>query len=244
MKTKKCKYCGEEVAKNAKRCPKCGGKLAVNPIVAIILFLILVPIVYNVAMKISGGREYVDSQLNNSDDNSNYTDDSTDYTDYSGSTDYITQSRKKTLVDSIQSYISAATVAINDWEFGSMSDSSKSYYIPVNNNSSKSCIDLAKGGIDPFGEWDEAYVVVNYDPNNYSFNYYFTFRDKAGYGMELTKSDDISYSGEDIKNPAPSKVSYDEIKKQKAGTGTENWILDAYSCKVSEVTASNKISIK
>ena len=239
MKTKKCKYCGEEVAKNAKVCPKCGGKLAVNPIVAIILFLILVPIVYNVAMKVSGGREYVDSQFSNSDDNTG-----TDNTDYGASTDYVTDSKKETLVDSIQSYISAATVAINDWEFGSMSDGSKSYYIPVNNNSSKSCIDLAKGGIDPFGEWDEAYVVVNYDAENYSFNYYFTFRDKAGYGMELTKSDDISYSSEDIKNPAPSKVSYDEIKKQKAGTGTENWILDASSCKVSEVTASNKISIK
>ena len=27
MKTKKCKHCQEEIAKNAKRCPKCGGKL-------------------------------------------------------------------------------------------------------------------------------------------------------------------------------------------------------------------------
>lgn len=27
MKTKKCKHCKEEIAKNAKRCPKCGGKL-------------------------------------------------------------------------------------------------------------------------------------------------------------------------------------------------------------------------
>lgn len=27
MKTKKCKHCQEEIAKNAKKCPKCGGKL-------------------------------------------------------------------------------------------------------------------------------------------------------------------------------------------------------------------------
>lgn len=27
MKTKKCKHCQEEIAKSAKRCPKCGGKL-------------------------------------------------------------------------------------------------------------------------------------------------------------------------------------------------------------------------
>ena len=26
MKTKKCKHCKEEIAKDAKRCPKCGGK--------------------------------------------------------------------------------------------------------------------------------------------------------------------------------------------------------------------------
>lgn len=29
MKTKKCKHCQEEIAKSAKRCPKCGGKLGV-----------------------------------------------------------------------------------------------------------------------------------------------------------------------------------------------------------------------
>ena len=27
MKTKKCKHCQEEIAKSAKRCPKCGGKV-------------------------------------------------------------------------------------------------------------------------------------------------------------------------------------------------------------------------
>ena len=30
MKIKKCKYCQEEIAKNAKRCPKCGGKIQVR----------------------------------------------------------------------------------------------------------------------------------------------------------------------------------------------------------------------
>lgn len=29
MKTKKCKYCQEEIAKSAKKCPKCGGKLGI-----------------------------------------------------------------------------------------------------------------------------------------------------------------------------------------------------------------------
>ena len=30
MKTKKCKHCQEEIAKSAKRCPKCGGILIAN----------------------------------------------------------------------------------------------------------------------------------------------------------------------------------------------------------------------
>lgn len=47
MKTKKCKYCQEEIAKNTKRCPKCGGKLGMPGWVKIliIIFIILVCIV-------------------------------------------------------------------------------------------------------------------------------------------------------------------------------------------------------
>ena len=38
MKTKKCKYCQEEIAKNLKRCPKCGGKFGLpNWVKAIII---------------------------------------------------------------------------------------------------------------------------------------------------------------------------------------------------------------
>lgn len=47
MKTKKCKHCNEEIAKNAKICPKCGGKLGIPTwvkvliIVAIIFFCVV-----------------------------------------------------------------------------------------------------------------------------------------------------------------------------------------------------------
>ena len=42
METKKCKYCQEEIAKNAKRCPKCGGKLGMPGWVK---FLIIVGVI-------------------------------------------------------------------------------------------------------------------------------------------------------------------------------------------------------
>ena len=47
MQTKKCKYCKEEIAKKAKRCPKCGGKLGMPGwckfliIIGIILFCLI-----------------------------------------------------------------------------------------------------------------------------------------------------------------------------------------------------------
>ena len=145
-------------------------------------------------------------------------------------TRYITQSRKKTMVDSIQSFISAATTAVNEMEFGSMSDSTKSFYIPVSNKQEDSCISLEKGGTNPFGEWDETYVVVNYDADNFSYNYYFTFIDKSGYGMKLTKSDAILTNGGDIKNPPP--VAKADLTKQKAGSGVKNYILTTTKCSV------------
>ena len=116
-------------------------------------------------------------------------------------TRYITQSRKKTLVNSIDSFITATTTAVNNNEFGALSDSSVLYYIPVSNVENNSCISLEKGGTNPFGDWNVTYVAVHYNPDKFSYDYYFTFYDKAGYGMDLIKSDNINTSGSDLKNP-------------------------------------------
>ncbi|MBR4262467.1 MAG: hypothetical protein IKQ35_03805 [Bacilli bacterium] len=98
--------------------------------------------------------------------------------------------KKDSLLDSIDSIIMATTTGVNDNEFGPLSNSENLYYIRVDGN--KACVELEKGITDPFGNFEEAYVVVHYDPNKYSFDYYFTFYDDAGYGMPLTKSDNIS----------------------------------------------------
>ena len=136
-------------------------------------------------------------------------------------TKYITQSRKKTLVNSIDSFITATTTAVNNNEFGALSNEDKIYYIPVSNDATKSCISLEKGGTDPFGNWVDAYVVVNYDATKYSYDYYFTFNDDAGYGMALTKSDAIKPSGDgQIVNPVPeaaTKLTWDKSAKKFTG---------------------------
>lgn len=48
MKTKKCKYCGEEIAKKVKKCPKCGGKYGL-PVWAKLLIVLGVILVFVVA---------------------------------------------------------------------------------------------------------------------------------------------------------------------------------------------------
>ena len=156
-------------------------------------------------------------------------------------TKYINQSRKKTLVNSINSYISAVTTAVNDndWESVKFGDSSKIYYIPVSNVEAESCVALEKGGKDPFGNWGKAYVAVHYNSELSSYDYYFTFYDDAGYGMPLTKSNDINAKGNDIVNPA--KVDGDSIGTQiKTSKGNIQYVsgTDADGNKVmADVTA-------
>ncbi len=123
-------------------------------------------------------------------------------------TRYINQSRMKTLVSSINGYLDAATIAVNDNDFGSMSNQDNIYYIPVSNIKDDSCINLEKGGLDPYGNFVEAYVVVHYNASEYKYDYYFTFIDDAGYGMKLTKVDEIKSNGKgQIVNPSPVNPS-------------------------------------
>ena len=145
-------------------------------------------------------------------------------------TKYITQSRKKTLMSSMDSYVTAVTTAVNDNEFGALSTQDIIYYIPVSDEENNSCVSLEKGGTDPFGNWVEAYVAVNYDASKYSYDYYFTFYDDAGYGMELTSIDNLKESGNLITNPSPVNAS--NITTQTNGRATKSMVLTSGSCDV------------
>ena len=150
-------------------------------------------------------------------------------------TKYITQSRKKTLISTMDSYVTAVTTAVNDNEFGAMSKQDTMYYVPVSNDENNSCVSLEKGGTNPFGNWKQAYVVVNYDATNYSYDYYFTFFDDAGYGMELTKIEDIDAQGSMIKNP--STVNADNITTQLNDRATKVEVLVTGTCNISNTVS-------
>lgn len=125
-------------------------------------------------------------------------------------TKYITGSRKSTLVSTIEGYVTAVVNDVNDGNY-KFSDSTKVYAVPLE------CISLEKGGTDPFGEWLQAnesywaYVLVQYDNKNYNYDYGFTFKDDAGYGMYPTIIKNIDEKSNQV------NTGYDDLKMPKTG---------------------------
>ena len=111
-------------------------------------------------------------------------------------TRYIDQSRKKTLVSTIDNYIGAAVTGMNngDYKFDvagteiSSFETNTLYAIPVG------CISLEKGGGNPYGTWGEgSYVLVVYSGTN-GYRFGFQFRDSSNHYMPMTAQSDIKQS--------------------------------------------------
>ena len=148
-------------------------------------------------------------------------------------TKYITQSRVKTLVSTMDSYITAVVTQVNDGEYR-FSDSTKIFAIPIE------CIALEKGGTNPFGNWYQAnsaywaYVLVHYDSVNYNYEYGFTFKDDAGYGLYPTLSSKIENS--------MVRTGYDDLKMPKDGKAIEFVSIDKWEG-FSNITSSTMLEV-
>ena len=135
-------------------------------------------------------------------------------------TKYITQSRKKTLMNTVSNYMSALTNEVNNMDY-TFTDSTKVYAVPVE------CIALERGGTNPFGAWypasnltyengvlktaawgnQWAYVLVFYDDTTSSYTYGFTFKDSAGYGLYPMASTKMKEKGDDVTTSAGSALN-------------------------------------
>ena len=148
-------------------------------------------------------------------------------------TKYITQSRVKTLVSTMDSYITAVVTQVNDGEY-KFSDSTKIYAIPIE------CISLEKGGQSPFGNWMQAnknywaYVLVQYDSANYNYEYGFTFKDDAGYGLYPTLSSKIENS--------MVRTGYDDLIQPQDGLAKDFVSLDKWEG-FSNITSSTELVV-
>ena len=134
-------------------------------------------------------------------------------------TKYITQSRKKTIESSIHEFTTAITVDVNDSKYDIDKDNTI-YAIPIE------CIELEKGGEDPFGKWmpandkQWAYVLIQYDGDKREYTYGFTFKDSGGFGLYPTEVSKLKGEGhikKDLDLNKPTSGSYTNI------TGKGNW---------------------
>jgi len=123
-------------------------------------------------------------------------------------TKYIIQSRKKTLVLTIENYLSSVVIDVNDKLYNFTADNTI-YAVPIN------CISLEKGGKNPFGEWMQvdddyfAYVLVQWNSKTMGYTYGFTFKDSSGYGMYPTVQNQIEDSGKQIEKELSLKAPKD-----------------------------------
>ena len=92
-------------------------------------------------------------------------------------TNYINNSRKETYVDTIKELIKGASTLVNSGDLD-IYDTNTTYYIPV------SAINIENGKPkSPYGELDDAYVVVTYDGEEYE--YYFVGKDTEDIGINI-----------------------------------------------------------
>ena len=148
-------------------------------------------------------------------------------------TKYITQSRVKTLVSTMDGYVTAVVTQVNNGEY-KFSDSTKVFAIPIE------CISLEKGGTNPFGNWYQAnssywaYVLVHYDSNNYNYEYGFTFKDDAGYGLYPTLNSLIENS--------MVRTGYDDLNQPKDGKALDFVSIDKWEG-FSNITSSTMLEV-
>ena len=123
----------------------------------------------------------------------------------------VEEKHKEELMDAIDAYTTAVITSMTNNEYGPLHNSDNLYYIPVSSIKENSCVELDYRNPDIFGKDSEAYVVVNYRKENFSYDYYFTFYDSFGYSMKLMKVQNVFKD----KIQKSDEVNKDTITKQE-----------------------------
>ena len=79
----------------------------------------------------------------------------------------------------------------------SMNKIEYAYYVPVSNDLEFGCNYLELGGKSPFGEWNNAFVVVTVNSDG-TYEYSFVGLDSAGYGFGPAQEGSSSWTKENI----------------------------------------------
>ena len=126
----------------------------------------------------------------------------------------INDSRKETYLDTARQIVKGAIPMVNGGELD-VYDTNTTYYIPA------SCIPTENSMSSPFGEFEQAYVIVGYTGEGYV--YYWASVDKAHQGIEMKEYNKLTKS--DVKSNVESIDTTLGI-----GSRTDIKILDKESC--------------
>ncbi len=138
-------------------------------------------------------------------------------------TRYINESRKDTYIDTARQIVKGAVTLVNSGELD-MYDTNITYYIPA------SCIPTENSMSSPFGEFEQAYVIVGYTGSGYL--YYWASTDTAHQGITMKEYNKLTKN--DVK---PNTESIDTTIG--IGTRTSIKILDKESCQTFELSEGN-----
>jgi prepilin-type N-terminal cleavage/methylation domain-containing protein len=101
---------------------------------------------------------------------------------------YLDSSRSDSYVATAKNIMAGARNIVNEGK-QSFYDTDVTYYIPT------TCIKSENSNSSPYGEFDPAYVIVNYSSDGKGFEYYWISRDVEGFGVATpTKYDDLDES--------------------------------------------------
>ena len=137
-------------------------------------------------------------------------------------TTYVNSSRKESYINTAKQFIKGATNLVNqgDQDFF---DPDTTYYIPTK------CIPVETGGSSPYGEFENAYVLVTYD--NESFQYYWISRDTAGMGIK-----DAVLGSELKSDMIKAGLSIEDVATDKTiGSRQKVRVMDENSCQLGQV---------
>ena len=108
-------------------------------------------------------------------------------------TQQITNSRRSSYSDTLQSYIQAVVTEVNEGTIP-MYDGTAVYAIPVGHNATYSCVDLESGGASPFNkEFKYGYVFARYTGSSY--NDWITMVDGSNQGALTVASKTLEKEG-------------------------------------------------
>ena len=142
-----------------------------------------------------------------------------------GVSKYIETSRKKTLASTIENYTGSLITEVNNLQYN-FYENNTIFAVPIE------CIDVERGGENPFGEWKPAnndywaYVLVQYDVETHSYIYGFTFKDSAGYGLYPTSINNLNDSTNQIQVNLDLKVA--ASGGYEIWTDVENWVNSGF----------------